>query len=95
MKTRQLYIVVHWNEYSKDFGYTLQGYKPSPPYITMETRDIEFETWDDRQLRAAVHKALLQKRQQVLADASVEAKQLLEQANELLAIEDHSNGEVL
>ena len=87
-----IYITSHWNKYDKKFNYSVQGYKPSNDsgYILLEERDIEFDSPSDIDLRLRIANALKEKKTKVLADAHVEAKEIDEEIQELLALEDKS-----
>lgn len=92
MVTKTIYIVAHWSSYSKEFQYIIQGYEPSGDggYVLLEAREIEFETPNDTTLRLRIAEALRGKKNKILADAHVEAKEVDETIQELLALEDKS-----
>lgn len=92
MATKKVYIVAHWSSYSKEFQYSTQGYEPSNDngYILLEERELNFETPNDTTLRLRIAQALRGKKNRILADAHIEAKEVDEEIQELLAIEDKS-----
>lgn len=94
MAIETVYIVAHWSSYSKEFQYSVQGYAPAPDngYILLEAREIEFESPNDTTLRLRIAEALRGKKNKILADAHVEAKEVDETIQELLALEDKSGG---
>lgn len=86
-----IYISMHWNKYSKEMEPVVrQSTYLSDGDILIAQQEVEFESWGDTQLRQAVYKALLEKKSKVLADAYVEAEEIQNEANDLLALEDHS-----
>ncbi len=87
-----VYITAHWNRYSKEFDYGIQNYEPSDgsEFVLLEARSIPFETPNDVTMRLRVAEALRSKKNKVLADAHVEAKEIEETIQEMLAIEDKS-----
>ena len=91
---KTIYIVSHWSSYSKEFQYSIQGYSLSPDseYVLVEERKIHFETPNDIELRVQVAAALRRKKAKILADAGDEAQEIDVTIQELLAIEDKSNG---
>ena len=91
METKTLYIYAHWDEYNKVFGHSLSAWIRQDD-VLVEERQIEFETLPERELRIAAHAKLMEKKQKVLADAQVEANEIDAVAQELLSLEDHSNG---
>lgn len=84
------YIVAHWNKYSKQFEYNIQGYSPSENSgnILLETRELVFISPNDTVLRTLAAKALQEKKNQILADAHVETVAIDEEIQEMLALED-------
>ena len=92
MATKTVYVVASWSTYSKEFQYSVQGYMPSEGngYILLEAREIEFETPNDVTLRMRIAEALRGKKNKILAEAHVEAKEVDETIQELLALEDKS-----
>lgn len=93
MATKTVYILASWNSYSKEFQYSVQGYQPSADtgYILLEAREIEFESPNDTTLRLRIAEALRGKKNKILADAHIEAKEVDETIQELLALEDKSS----
>jgi len=87
---KTVYVYANWNTYHKEFDYRLSSYERTDE-VLVDTQQVKFETLDDKKLRVAMYQLLVVKKQQVLADAQVEANEIQEQANELLALEDHSN----
>lgn len=83
-------IQADWDTYEKKYEYKARPYLSSDS-ILIEERTLQFESPTEKVLRLQTYKQLCAKRNKVLADAQVEANELQEQANELLALEDHSN----
>lgn len=85
----KVYVNLHWNKYSKEFEYRLSNYPAdaNDDYVTVHEKEVEFETVEDARTKRLIHDALLHKRSKLLADAHVEANELMEMAQELLAIE--------
>lgn len=96
MATKSLYITAHWSSYSKEFQYSLYGYNPSTAngIALLEKREINFETPNDTTLRLRIAESLKEKRGKILADAYLEAKEVDETIQELLALEDKSGTDV-
>lgn len=94
---KTVYIVAHWNRYSKEIEYSIQGYEPSTEgeYALLEARSIPFETPQDVTLRLRIAQALRNKKNKILAEAHLEAKQIEETLQEMLAIEDKSGETVV
>ena len=92
MATKTVYIVACWSSYRKEFQYSIQGYEPSADggYILLEAREIEFESPNDTTLRLRIAEALRGKKNKILAEAHIEAKEVDETIQELLALEDKS-----
>jgi len=87
---KTIYIYARWNEYSKEFDHFIRPYTTDDE-ILLETRSVSFETLPDKELRIQMHKILIAKKNKIVADAVVEAQEIEKVANELLALEDHSN----
>ena len=87
---KTVYICASWSRYSKEFQYTVQGYEPSEGggYILLEARELAFETPNDITLRMRMAEALRGRKNKILAEAHVEAKEVEEQIQEMLALED-------
>lgn len=86
---KTLHVNLRWNKYSKEFVYSLDNY-PSDPgddYVTVEVLEVEFATLENQEERRLLHKALMGRRAKVLADAHMEAQEIAEMAQELLALE--------
>lgn len=86
----QVFIQADWDKYDKKYTYSARAYKSSDS-VQLEERTLSFESPTEKELRIKTYKLMMAKKQQVLADAQVEAAEIQEQANELLALEDHSN----
>jgi hypothetical protein len=82
-------IQADWDTYDKKYEYKVRPYLSSDS-ILIEERILHFESPTEKVLRLQTYKQLLAKKNKVLADAQVEANEIQEQANELLALEDHS-----
>jgi len=93
MKTATIYISTHWNRYSKELQYSIKDYEPCEggESTLLEAREITFETPNDTTLRLRVAEALRARKQKVLAEAHIEVKEIEEQIQEMLALEDKSN----
>lgn len=74
----------NWNYYVFSHDMTTQG------YILLETREIPFQSPNDRMLKAQFAALLRTKKTQVMADAAAEMTEIDGQIQELLALEDHS-----
>lgn len=83
-------IQAEWDKYDKKFIYRARPYL-STDSIKIEERVLHFDSPTELEMRKLVHYQLLEKKQKVLADAQVEANEIQQQADELLALEDHSN----
>jgi len=81
------YIHAQWNKYSKEFNYSvLQQDMTEYGYILLAIRTVEVELPPDEDLRSAAVRVLRAKKNKVLADASIEAQQLDDEAQELLSL---------
>ena len=92
MIAKMIYLVSHWNKYSKDFSYSILSYPPGEgsEMVLLEERELHFETPDDRELRQRTAQALAGKKQKIAADAYVETMEVDTLIQDMLAIEDKS-----
>lgn len=86
----KVFIQANWDKYDKKFDYAARSYL-STDAVLIEERTLQFESLTENELRTKTHKLLLEKKNKVLADAMVRANELEKEAQELLALEDHSN----
>lgn len=84
------WIYADWDKYNKKFIYRVRNYETDSE-ILVEKRVLQFASFEEAELRRQMHAILIKKKNEVLADAYVEAGELEAQANELLALEDKSN----
>lgn len=93
MAKKDVWIYAEWNKHSKEFSYYVRGYACdlTSGEVLLEKRTLTFNTPSDFELRRQVSLALKVKRQKVIADAHVEAMEIDQTIQELLAIEDKSN----
>lgn len=77
----------NWNYYVFSCDMTAHG------YILLETREIPFQSPNDRALKEQFAALLRVKKTQVMADATAEMTEIDGQIQELLALEDHSGEE--
>jgi hypothetical protein len=86
------FIVAHWNKYNKSFDYALQGYRPSEnsDHVVVHEIPVPFETINEKELQGRIVIALRAKKTQIFEDAAQEAKEVDDEIQELLAIEDKS-----
>lgn len=84
---KTVYISASWNKYDKAFNYSVRAYSPGEGEVLVEERVITFDTLNDKELRLRMHVALMERKKTILADAMLEAKELQETADELLALE--------
>ena len=84
-------IHAQWDRWDKKWNYcvfscdmTTQG------YILLETREIPFQSPNDRVLKEQFAALLRAKKTQVMADATAEMTEIDGQIQELLALEDHA-----
>jgi hypothetical protein len=85
-------VMAEWSKYAKEFKYTVRDGKwQDDTEIKVCELEIEFETLSDIELRKAAYTLLLNKKSKIIADAMVRGKEIAEEAQELLALEDHSN----
>ena len=96
MATKPIFITASWSTYSKEFQYSIQAWRPSEDsgQILLEEQEVQFETLADIELRRRIASALQGKKAKVLADAYLESKAIDEVIQELLALEDKSQGEL-
>lgn len=81
------FIHAQWNQYSKKFDYSaLQMDMTEYGYILLEKRKLQFDIPPDDELRNAAVRVLRMKKNKVLADASIEAQNLDNEIQELLAL---------
>lgn len=87
-----VYITAEWSSYRKEFDYRAYHAQVTlDREVPVAQVEVEFESPTDKELRRAMHAALIRQRQEVLAKAQVEANAITQEAQELLALEDHSN----
>lgn len=86
---KTVYVNLHWNKYNREFEYRLATYAADPgdDYVTAGKKEVEFDELPDQEARKRLHASLIARRAKVLADAHVEAQEIAEMAQELLAIE--------
>lgn len=83
------YIYASWCLYEKKFDYRIRNYTVSNEVLVAEVM-VPFESPTETQLRSDMAGLLRAKRQEVLADAQVEANKIDEQIQQMLALEDKS-----
>ena len=95
MISKPVWIYAEWSSSRKDFNYYIRGHECTlTGEVLIERRDIQFETPNDIQLKKDTAIALKAQRQRILADAQVEAMEIDQKIQELLAIEDFSKRKV-
>lgn len=78
-------IQAEWDKYDKKFEYKVRPYLCSDA-ILVEERELSFVSPTEAALRQHLHEILISKKQKVLADANVEANEIQQEADELLAL---------
>ena len=91
--TQTLYIHSEWSTYDKKFNFVFMNCEVTwdNSRTLIATQEIEFDLPDEGELRKKAYDGFMKEREEVLANAHVKANALAERAQELLALEDHSN----
>lgn len=90
----EIFIHADWSKYRKEFDYNVHNSDyTSVGEILLEVRTIQFESPPEMELRKKAYALLMKEKQEVLANAQVKAMEIEQQAQELLALEDKSNGQ--
>ena len=90
MALKLIYISAAWNTYSKSFDYYITGYPPGSDRVSLEEREVSFETPTEAELRRRASVVLREKKNKIIADAHVEALEIEQEIQELLSLEDKS-----
>jgi hypothetical protein len=87
-------IHAQWDSWNKKWTYHVFSFDMTTQgYILLETREIPFQSPNDRALKEQFAALLRAKKTQVMADATAEMTEIDGQIQELLALEDHSGEE--
>ena len=91
--TQTLYIHSEWSTYDKKFNFVFMNTEITwdNSRTLIATQEIEFDLPDEGMLRKKAYDGFMKERGEVLASAQVKANALEARAQELLALEDHSN----
>lgn len=85
------YIHAEWSRWEKKWNYYVFSCDMTTSgYVLLETREIPFQSPNDRALKEQFAALLRAKKTQVMADATAEMTEIDGQIQELLALEDHS-----
>ena len=88
MASKLVHISAVWNKYQKCFDYCVTAYNPGDGYVLLEERKSFFESPAESELRIKAAVVLREKKNKVIADAHVEALEIEQEIQELLALED-------
>lgn len=85
------YIHAQWDRWDKKWNYYVFSHNiTTQGYILLETREIPFQSPNDRALKEQFAALLRANKTQVMADATAEMTEIDGQIQELLALEDRS-----
>lgn len=89
MASLRIFIHAKWDKYDQKWEYKIResDYTKYGEAL-LEVRNVEFTTPDDLAMKALVVKALRFQKSEILAAAAVEAMNVQEDIDELLALED-------